>query len=122
MTETTGEKLRRVTLDVTDTQLALINAVIGKDTDAIADISDKSLSDIFEDQARRRLEATLYRNWEVTRNVDAYVRHTAVIRARTEDEAMEILGEKRDALFDLTEEGDVITFDDIDYNVESVGE
>lgn len=113
---------REITIKVTLDQKALITALLAGDMKTFTDQADKIIADTEAEAKMRKLAAMPFKKWHVTRNLDAYVVHEAFVEARTEQEAAQILHTKCDALFDLEIEGEIKTFDDVEYIVEGLAD
>lgn len=110
---------RTVTLRLTETQLALVQGVLGQNEEAIQRASDELLKEVREAKHKAYMASLPYRDFTVERLQDAYLVHRVNIKARTKAEAFNILSstENKEALFNLSEEGDVVVFDDVQYEV-----
>lgn len=106
-----------VTLKLTEEQLALVTALLGKDAASIEEVSQKLVQQLREEAHKKQMASMPYKEFLIERQQDAYVIHRATIKARTRDEAFNILNGSgnQDSFFNLEEEGDVVIFDDLRY-------
>lgn len=109
---------KMVTVEVTEEQAAVIEALLGEDLDTTREIMNDYLIKEKARQRKRAHESLPLKSFRVQRQLDAYVVHEAVVQARTKDEAYDILHNESDNLFNLDEEGEVLTYDDVSYSVE----
>ncbi|MDX5412840.1 MAG: hypothetical protein LPK02_07310 [Rhodobacterales bacterium] len=116
------EKKHTLTIEVTEEQAHFIQILLSASTDKFDDSAFQAMREI---RAKREAEERAklpMKKWIVSRNLDAYVRHYAEVEARTKAEAQQILNDAEDSLFDLEKEGDIVTFDRVDYCVEGLAE